>query len=208
MASASKLNAVHRARQQNLKRVIKEKFAGNTSECARGVGRSHTFMWQLVDGYRGIGEKSARHIEEKLKLVPGSLDTSSTGRIKTAVLKTVPVLMLDALDAKPKTFTPCPLVMEDKAEKMFCTMIVTTDVVELEIGDQVFVDRGDVKLQHRKLYVVRPKGREACVLLAWKEGGAWSLRGTGESKMKPIPEREVRVIGRLLAIVRKLPAAA
>jgi hypothetical protein len=212
-SAAAVLKPIHLVRKKNLVALVEKKFEGNASECARAIGRSHTYMWQLVQGYRGIGEGSARHIEQALDLAPNSLDTTVTkrssrlqaldGKGNVVNYPMVPFLRLDALDAKPKEFVPCPLP-DVAADKMFCTVIEGEGVVEVEQGDRVFVDRADVEPQSRKLFVVRPKGRSPCVLLAARAAGAWTYATTGSTKRVVLQASQVTVIGRLLLIVRQL----
>lgn len=215
--AAAVLKPIHQVRKKNLVSLVENKFAGNASECARAIERSHTYMWQLVQGYRGIGEGSARHIEKMLELAPGTLDAAKQKRTthlqanddKGNVTRyaMVPRLALDALTATPTEFVPCPLADMD-ATKLFCTVIGEEDVVELERGDLVFVDRADVAPQNRKLFVVKRKthAMSAMVLLARKRATGWTFGGTNEGVKSELAARDVTVIGRLLLIVRQLPS--
>src|SRR5262245_12667454 len=115
--AAVALRPIHKIRLRNLEDLIKGRFEGNASEAARAIERSHTFMWQLLNRYRSIGEETARHIEDKLKLGENALDhklertkalVAHTGDGNTSQYAVVPVLKLDALDAKTKVFRPCP----------------------------------------------------------------------------------------------------
>jgi len=69
-----KLTQMQAARRRTFKRLIKTQFDGNASAFARAIGKSHTYIWQLDNGYRSIGDLAARNIEEKLDLDYGALD--------------------------------------------------------------------------------------------------------------------------------------
>src|SRR5262249_27518997 len=107
---------IHKVRLDNLKKIIKDQFGDNMSKAARAIERSHTFMWQLYRGYRAIGEESARHIEQALKLGENALDKKfEHTKALTAyvegqhrVYKMVPFLSLDGITAKPSNHIPCP----------------------------------------------------------------------------------------------------
>lgn len=214
-SAAAVLKPIHLVRKKNLVTLVEKKFSGNASECARAIKRSHTYMWQLVQGYRGIGEGSARHIEKMLDLVPMTLDAkkderttrlqASDGQGNVQSYAMVPLLKLDDLAAKPKTFVPCPT--PGCSKKTFAVQIEDEDVVELQPGDRVFVDPDDTEPPiSRKLYVVKPKARgAACILMARKRASNWMYGATGDRARIEFSFHDVRVVGRVMMILRELP---
>ena len=211
--AAVALRPIHKIRLRNLKEIIDKRFQGNASQAARAIERSHTFMWQLMNGYRSIGEETARNIEAALKLGENALDrrlertkelVAHVGNGVTASYKMVPKLALDALDEKPQSFMPCP--DERCTEKSFCAEITADDMAELEPGDLIFADRGEVKPVNRKLFVVQPKGASPCVMQARSLAGRWvyALTGARVRGDRSLDAKDVRVIARVLLIVRNL----
>jgi plasmid maintenance system antidote protein VapI len=61
-------------RRTNLKALLHEHFDEKIADLARAIERDDAYIWQLLNGDRNIGERTARHIEEKLKLGRGTLD--------------------------------------------------------------------------------------------------------------------------------------
>lgn len=61
-------------RMQNLQRLIDSRFAGRDNQFAQAAGISPSQVTQWRTGYRNIGEKAARNIEDKLGLPQGHLD--------------------------------------------------------------------------------------------------------------------------------------
>lgn len=214
--AAVALRPIHKTRLKNLNDLIKARFKGNASEAARAIERSHTFMWQLLNEYRSIGEETARHIEEKLKLGENALDhklertralIAHTGDGSTAQYRVVPCVALDALDVKGKVFRPCP--DERAGERTFCTEVLSEAMVELQVGDQVFADPDEDELQNRKLYIVTLKGKPAIgrILQAKRLSTTrWVFVATGElaRREKPIDADDVRIAGRVILVVRTL----
>lgn len=217
---SASLRPIQKVRKDNLLKVIKSRFEGNSSECARAIERSHTFMWQLVTGHRAIGEESARHIEAKLKLGANALDqkiertTMLTAHdedgSKVRNYPMVPLLALADLDAKPIDYVPCPI--PGAGTKLFAVVIGDEqEVVELQRGDQVFVDQADVAPVVRKLYVVQRKGADkmAFALMARKLAkSGWVYSSTGEGtkqREEQLTAAQVRVVGRVILIMREIP---
>jgi hypothetical protein len=60
-----------------LKRLLEQRFRGRIAELGRAIEKDDAYVWQLLNGKRNIGERSARHIELKLELAPGSLDSAT-----------------------------------------------------------------------------------------------------------------------------------
>jgi hypothetical protein len=213
--AAVNLRPIHKVRLKNLNAVIAARFKGNASEAARAIERSHTFIWQLLNGYRSIGEETARNIEARLKLGELALDQDGrrTQRLvahlgagrEPAEYRVVPVHSLDSLDAKARDFVACPYT--GASERTFAAMITSDDMVELREGDQVFIDRANVELVHRKLFCVRVAKRAACVMQAQKVAGRWVFALTDDDaaeKQRPIDAGALTVIGRVMLVVRNL----
>lgn len=57
-----------------MQKLVDDSFHGNASAAARACEVSNSYMWQLLGGHRGIGERSARDIEIKLALPHYALD--------------------------------------------------------------------------------------------------------------------------------------
>src|SRR5580765_3916647 len=211
---AAKLKEIHRTRMDNLNRVVKEQFNGNSSDCARAIERTHTFMWQLVRGYRGIGEASARHIEEKLKLMPKALDQAKDApRPKTLMLddgtgkvrnfRVVPVVTMDALDAKARVVTLC--LKAECIDKTVCVIAQDEDVHEVIDGDHLYIDRADLEVEAKRVYAVRLKGgakAEEVVMVTRKTAGG-VVFATTRSKTREWKPRDNTVRGRVIMIVRE-----
>lgn len=66
-------------RAANLQRLIKEKFAGNTSACARTIDKRVEYLFRYFSpndtNRRYMSNSTARTIEKKLKLSSGWMDT-------------------------------------------------------------------------------------------------------------------------------------
>jgi len=61
-------------RRERLQRLIDEKAEGNQALLSQMISRTPSVVWQYLNGHRVLGEKLARHIEERLRLPPGWLD--------------------------------------------------------------------------------------------------------------------------------------
>jgi hypothetical protein len=70
---------IHAIRLDNLVGLIAARYEANTAKAARALERSHTFVWQLLNKRRSIGEDTARHIEKCLGLKYGALDLDVSG---------------------------------------------------------------------------------------------------------------------------------
>jgi len=64
-------------RRENLKRLLEQRFNGRIADLGRAIEKDDAYVWQLLNDKRNIGERSARHIELKLELAPGSLDSAT-----------------------------------------------------------------------------------------------------------------------------------
>src|SRR5262245_31303236 len=118
------LKSIHVIRLDNLNELIKQRFDGNATSMARHLGRSHAYLWQILNKYRGIGEDMARYIEERLGLEDRALDQPETlerteklraqlGNGKELLYFMVPRVTLDQLDRisfkKAKQIQACPV---------------------------------------------------------------------------------------------------
>ena len=63
------------SRKERMRQLIDERYEGNSAAFARDISRSPNVVWQYLNGYRQIGEKFARHVESKLRLENGWMDT-------------------------------------------------------------------------------------------------------------------------------------
>lgn len=61
-------------RHNNLKKLIDEKFSGSQIDFSRRVGMQPAQVNQWLNGYRSLGERSARKIEQSLGLKKYFLD--------------------------------------------------------------------------------------------------------------------------------------
>lgn len=196
------MTMVQKLRRINLKRLVAELFEGNASEAGRKLATSHTYMWQIISGHRGIGERSAREIEAKLKLQPYDLDRKHGGTATPAAyLIKVPVRSLEAvgLRAKASEHLVCPIA---KCSSDVFAVIADDDteamMVEFREGDAVFIDPC-IKAQGKGLHLVRD-GTRVRLLLARADGeGGFHFYTT----LKPQRiEGRLSVLGRVIAATR------
>lgn len=214
--AAVALKPIHRVRLKNLTALIDKRFNGNASEAARAIERSHTFMWQLMNGYRSIGEETARNIEAALGLGLNALDATMErtralvaqhGDGTASQFHMVPVMRLDQFDAKPVSYRPCP--DEGASEKTFCAEVVTESMAELQVGDLVFCDPKQATLATRKLFVVM-EGRQQSVARVMQAKRVterrWVFVTTSDAAKgeRPLEAADVRVIGRVILVMRNL----
>lgn len=69
------------SRKENLKRLIENQFEGSQVKFADTVGMAPSYISQMINGYRNIGEKTARKIEAAANLPNGWLDHDNTRSI-------------------------------------------------------------------------------------------------------------------------------
>jgi hypothetical protein len=193
---------VQKLRQVNLKRLVEELFAGNASEAGRKLKTSHTYMWQILSGHRGIGERSAREIEAKLKLQPYDLDKRHGGKATPAVaLVKVPLLSIAAIKGKPVDHVLCPIA--GCSPKVFAvTVDADTELMmdEFTEGEVVFIDPA-AELIAKSLCLVINRGARARLLQARADGsGGFEFYST--AKKLPITEA-FTVLGRAIAATRR-----
>lgn len=212
------VKSIHITRLDNLKTLIAERFKGNSSELARAIKRSHTFMWQLLNEYRAIGEDSARMIEQKLGLAPNSLDATGimdrterliahTGDGHALEFRMTPLKNLNDMGQKPKIWLPFP--KHAASEKAFCLVIDTSSIIGLNKDDIAFADPKEAKLEDQKLYVTNVKSLNKSVLLIANRdiGDRWvfvTTQPNAAGKLATFSDSEVKVIARVVSIVRNL----
>lgn len=71
-------------RKENLASLLEQRFGGKIASMARAIDRDDAYLWQLLNGERNVGERVARHIEARLQLARGVLD--SPGMVAQASL--------------------------------------------------------------------------------------------------------------------------
>lgn len=71
------------SRRDQLQHLIDTRAGGNQAVFAPMIHRKPTVVWQYLSGYREMGEKFARHIEQCLHLPHGWMDLPSTANLPT-----------------------------------------------------------------------------------------------------------------------------
>lgn len=191
---------VQKLRRMNLKKLVEEMFENNASLAGRALKTSHTYMWQILSGHRGIGERSARDIEARLKLQPYDLDKKHGGTTPAVSLVKVPLRSLAAFDAKVTDYRICPV--SGCATDVFAVVAdgdTETVMAEFVEGDVVFIEPM-IKVQSKGLHLVR-NGSRVRLLYARADGdGSFKFYTT----MKPGREIDgpFKVLGRVIAATR------
>lgn len=214
---------IHITRLTNMRDLIEARFAGKAVALANTIGKKPTFLWQLLNGYRAIGEDTARTIEDKLGLIPNSLDQDKVlapTRVLTAHLRNgmsksyrmVPPRSLENLASraleKELDCRPCPFA--SCGPKSFYAKVANELMAELMLGDLLFVDPDDKEPQAKKLFVVSPKeGKKnvGAVMLAEKGASGWvfvytSPKAAKLALMTAYMRKYVHIVGRVLHVVR------
>lgn len=218
------LSVLQRVRQANLVSLVEKFFKGNASEAARVLKESHQYLWQLLKGHRGMGERSARKIEKALDLVPYALDHNKKHRDTEVTLQVG--------DGESKTFRYVPVralaLPEEKNKKLgsrlcpseHCPLdafVVIADggteesMNEFREGEVLFVapfDKKRDKLVNRGHYVVSLVGKKGSgrVLQARANGeGGWLFSTTRGAKRRELAYGDLKVVGRVMLVVRELP---
>lgn len=199
----SATTVVQRLRRMNLKRLVEEMFEGNASEAGRKLATSHTYMWQILSGHRGIGERSAREIEAKLKLQPYDLDKKHNGAATPPVhLVKVPLRSLAQMDAKITDYVVCPIAgVSSDVFAVVADADTETLMAEFIEGDVVFVEPC-AKVSAKGLHLVR-LGPRARLLQARADGdGGFQFYTTLKPRQVDEP---FKVLGRVIAATRCFP---
>lgn len=203
-------------RLKNLKALIDERFEGNATACARAIGRTHTFLWQLLNEYRGIGEGTARLIEEKLGLATGSMDQKAVversetlvahmGGGLTCEYRMTPERDLDQMNKRPAQWLPYP---DNGASVKAFFVKAKLDLDWASTGDLVFCDPWMATLEDKKFYVVSlpdfDKGKAALMKALRCAGDKWIFISHGSEDLKPMQRKEAQayVVARVKSIVR------
>src|SRR5262245_58207353 len=215
---------IHITRLANLNSIIKSRFEGNATECAKVLERSHAYLWQLLNEYRGIGEDFARYIEKKLKLPEMSLDE----RRSTERREEVPIVMEDGKE--PVTYFLAPLVTLDKlrhvsfkkAERVVPCPVPNVKAVCFEMietylkgwgnpKEVAFVDPFDrTPPKHGCVYVLfslrSPEVAEVRIADG-RGGGRFRFIIPGDDPPAPYDLSQVEVYGRVVGVTRDLACA-
>jgi len=208
------------ARRKNLQRIVKETFEGNVAACARALARSEAYVWQLINSYRPMGERITRYIEERLDLIPGTLDADPKKAFQVTTQ-----LRAQLGGTLTKNFVLCPMVKwedvrkrlrGDKGKKhstlttddvrpcpVSCSestfvLLVTGDAMAPRVphGYHVFVDPAMLDLVHERLYLVdhrdwaTPRLRQAEQM-----DGEWWFVTTGARTERASQVEGVKVFG-------------
>lgn len=195
--------AIHAIRLKNLKALIDERYDGNAAEAARAIKRSHTFLWQLINRRRAIGEDTARHVERSLYLDLFALDRDVAGglrqttklrvlerygeEVKEMEYRLVPeVEITRGLNRKTGRQRPCPITCSE------ATVYVKTTSDSLypllARGDDVFIDKEQTKLIDGAVYGLQVEGKTDPVFMIAepRDGGGWRYfvlhPGAGDDK--------------------------
>lgn len=207
------LNAICRNRVANIRELIKLRFRGRATDLAKALGRSDNYVWQLLHGYRAVGEVTARYMEEKLELGLNALDarkvfepttvlTAQVGNGMSISYYMVPHHSLENVTKNLGNYRVAPVPCSGDA---FYAEITGEGVEGLEPGEIAFVDRGDANLQHDSLYVVMPKGfngSAGTVVRAKKlDGNRWRF----VNKVDTFESSQLRaVVGRVVTVMRSV----
>lgn len=89
-------------RMANLKRLIEDRFHGSPAEFSRASGVSLSQLGQWESGYRNLGEKAARRIEQALHLAEGFLDgpAGAAGELVYSTEAPDPICRIPQLDVR------------------------------------------------------------------------------------------------------------
>lgn len=220
---------IHLTRLRNLQEIIDKRFDGNATHAAKAIERSHTFIWQLMNGYRSIGEDTARLIENKLMLDQNWMDRAKGCKRSESLIaqladghtleyRMVPLKDLDHMSAKSTTWYPFPV--HGASKQAYCVTVNSDTIGGIHIGDLIYVDQlasGEAPV-NEKLYLVKVPGvwadDTAGILMARQHTGKrWtfetrpSCRYDVERRKKLLEiytDKQVEVIARVVSVVRHL----
>lgn len=127
-------------RKANVKRLIEERCNGSQAQFAGKISRSSAYVHQLIStkpSSRSVGEKTARHIEEKLGLSRGELDLAPHQR--EAIQQS---LELHTLEEKDKAlilelFECLTKAQRDDAIKDLRAAVESNKVIVREVGGRL-----------------------------------------------------------------------
>lgn len=188
----SSMNRMHR--RNNLQRLIRERADGKQAEFAERIGRSPSYVGQLVRGVGSFGERVARDIEARLGLPAGWLDAPPAEENPRAGL--CPLLSWvaagswavteggrEAADAQdwlacPVAHGPDTFVLRVRGESMYNPLGRRS----FADGDLIFVDPGR-RAENRSLVVVI---REDDAAATFKELVMEGEPGQDQPYLKPL----------------------
>lgn len=206
---------IHAIRLDNLVGLIAARYEGNTAKAARALERSHTFVWQLLNKRRSIGEDTARHIEKCLGLKYGALDLDVSGLLAQSTELRVgvgddvkrffvvnQVELTLKLNKKTGVMQPYPKIVTIAKGADIVNIEVPTDSLAPRLfkGDQVFIDKNDVEVVDGKIYALAVPGvAEPILRKAVRAEGGWKWTVTNGDD-PPVEGKRVEVLGRATAM--------
>jgi len=211
------MKAIHAVRLDHLKQLIESRFEGNAGRAAKALNRSHTFIWQLVNKKRAIGEDTARHIEQSLGLAWGALDQDSTGALRQATQLTVirddgtqqtfrmvPEVEFTAGLNKKKRGAFCPCPIECSGGTVAVKVLTDSLQPHFRAGDDVFIDKEQREIVDNKVYAIQIEGESEPRLRIAKhrEGGGWEWFASGSPMIEHT--KKIVVLGRAIYQGHKL----
>ncbi|MDQ5920883.1 MAG: hypothetical protein QG673_939 [Pseudomonadota bacterium] len=157
-------NIYHDIRVANLTKIMTTKY-GNWNALCRGIGKSSSYMNEVIKGVkREFTESLAREVESKLQLIPGSLDISDSPmqELRYVLVKLYsPVLSAgdgnDIFSEEQVGELPIPiqLIVEKRldTDKLAC-LRVEGDSMEQKInnGAYVVIDTSKKEIVNNKIY--------------------------------------------------------
>ena len=223
---------IHFIRLSNLEGLIEKRFDGKAARLAKQIGRSHTYLWQLLHKYRAIGEVTARHIEKRLTLGERELDKKMGAFEKTTMLtqhlgdghtrnyRMVPQVTLADFCGTPsrkaEDLRPCPLGGERGPQHLQCSEATVWFKAEIsmepriKLHEMVFADRKVKSVEDGALYVVKPKGmrrsRQHIVREARRTEDGFVFRALkmNGDEQKSFAAADVLVCGRIFYAAREV----
>ena len=211
---------MHEQRLKNFNKIIEVNFEGNVAKTAKALDRSHTFVWQLVNRRRTIGEGVARHIEKCVGLERGGLDN---GLLETSTKWSMVVdgvchtwwmvpgsTLVSGLKEKTGELRPCP-VQNAGGDVIYVKVLTDLLAPLLREGEAAFINpvfREQDDLVGGKVYAINLKGKKRSPTLLRiarrREDGKFEFVTTVGSEPS-LQQQEVKVIGKLIAIQRDPP---
>jgi hypothetical protein len=105
---------IYAVRRKNLKRLIAQYEPDGITNLSKKLGnKGSSYLSQMKAAHRPIGERTARKMEEKLKLTPGWFDQTDTAHIPvkpinvdTDVVMTATRLVAEELERTKRKLSP------------------------------------------------------------------------------------------------------
>lgn len=210
-------------RRNKLLDLINSQFNGSQVDFAKKIKKSSAQVNQWVTGFRNLGEKAAREIENELKLGKGWFDDFQSGAqsqeidlennpdyptIKKVRLKVSAGITGFTIDA----YEPDTTLQAFKAEwftkngftpSKMLALIVSGESMEptLYDGDTVVINTADTNLKDGEVFVFNLDG-EVVIKRAVKDAGQWWLDSDNKNNTrftrKACPEGICIPIGRVV----------